>query len=71
MIVEIVTAFVASHIGGMAVGGVLGRSELLGFGAKAIRIAAQRRAKKRHEKARDDLEGWLDEATKTDSDPES
>jgi len=61
MIVEILTAFVASHIGGMAVGGILGRNELFGFGAKALRFAAQRRAERRHEKARDDLKGWLDE----------
>jgi len=59
--VEILAAFVASHIGGMAVGGILGRNELLGFGAKAIRLAAQRRAERRHEKAREDLKGWLDE----------
>lgn len=63
MIVEVLTAFVASHIGGMAVGGLLGRSELLGFGAKAIQIAAKRRAARRHEKARTDLKGWLDEST--------
>ena len=63
MIIEIVTAFVASHIGGMAVGGLLGRSELLGFGAKAIGLAAKRRAARRHEKSKEDLKGWLDENT--------
>ena len=61
MIVEVLTALVASHVGGMAVGGILGRNELLGFGVKAIRLAAQKRAERRHEKARDDLKGWLDE----------
>jgi hypothetical protein len=61
MIVEIVTAFVASHVGGMAVGGILGRNELLGFGVKAIRFAAQKRAARRHEKSKEDLKGWLDE----------
>jgi hypothetical protein len=63
--VEIAVAFVASHLGGMALGGLLGRNELLGFGVKAMKAAAQRRAERRHEKARDDLKAWLDE--KTDS----
>ena len=59
--VEILVAFVGSHLGGMAVGGMLGRSNLLGFGFKAIELAAQRRAKRKHERARDDLQKWMSE----------
>jgi hypothetical protein len=66
MIIEVVTAFVASHVGGMAVGGLLGRHEMFGFGLKAIQFASQRRAKRRHERAKDDLESWLSE----NADPE-
>jgi len=61
--IEVLVAFVGSHIGGMAIGGVLGRNNLFGFGLKAIELAAQRRAKRRHERARNDLESWLSENT--------
>lgn len=61
--VEILVAFVGSHLGGMAVGGLLGRSNMFGFGLKAIELAAQRRTKRRHERARNDLESWLSENT--------
>jgi len=61
--IEILVAFVGSHLGGMAVGGLLGRNNMFGFGLKAIELAAQRRAKRRHERARNDLESWLSENT--------
>jgi hypothetical protein len=64
--IEILVAFVGSHIGGMAVGGILGRNNLFGFGLKAIELAAQRRAKRRHERARSDLESWLSENTNSE-----
>lgn len=64
--IEILVAFVGSHIGGMAVGGILGRNNLFGFGLKAIELAAQRRAKRRHERARNDLESWLSENTNSE-----
>lgn len=59
--IEILVAFVGSHLGGMAIGGLLGRNNMFGFGLKAIELAAQRRAKRRHERARNDLESWLSE----------
>ena len=61
--IEILVAFVGSHLGGMAIGGLLGRNNMFGFGLKAIELAAQRRAKRRHERARNDLESWLSENT--------
>lgn len=61
--IEILVAFVGSHLGGMAVGGLLGRNNMFGFGLKAIELAAQRRAKRRHERAKNDLESWLSENT--------
>ena len=59
--IEILVACEGSLLGGMAVGGMLGRSNLLGFGCKAIELAAQRRAKRKHERAKDDLQKWLSE----------
>lgn len=59
--IEVLVAFVGSHLGGMAIGGLLGRNNMFGFGLKAIELAAQRRAKRRHERARNDLESWLSE----------
>ena len=61
--IEILVAVVGSHLGGMAVGGLLGRNNMFGFGLKAIELAAQRRAKRRHERAKNDLESWLSENT--------
>ena len=64
--IEILVALVGSHLGGMAVGGLLGRHNMFGFGLKAIQIASGQRAKRRHERARDDLEKFL--AANADSD---
>lgn len=64
MIIEVLTAFVASHVGGMAIGGILGRNELFGFGVRAIRAAAQKRAERRNERAKEDLNAWLEENSK-------
>jgi len=64
--IEILLSLVGSHLGGMAVGGLLGRNNLFGFGLKAIQIASGHRAKRRHERARNDLEKFL--ADNTDSD---
>jgi len=61
--IEVLVALVGSHLGGMALGGLLGRSNMFGYGLKAIQLASQKRAKRRHEKAKDDLKGWLDENT--------
>lgn len=60
-IAGILAAFAASHLGGMALGGLAGRSELLGFGLNALRAASRRRVERRHEKARTDLKLWLEE----------
>ena len=64
--IEILVALVGSHLGGMAIGGTLGRSNMFGFGLKAIEVAAKRRTERKHERAKDDLKKWLSE----NSDPE-
>ena len=64
--VEILVALGGSHLGGMAVGGLLGRHNMFGVGLKAIQIASGQRAKRRQERARDDLEKFL--AANADSD---
>lgn len=61
-IAGIIAAFAASHLVGMAAGGLAGRSGLLGFGLDALRLAAARRQARRRERARADLQRWLEEA---------
>ena len=61
----ILASFVASHLGGMAVGGIIGRSELFGFGFNALRFAARRRIERKQQQARSDLQQWLDEKAET------
>ena len=60
-ITAIITAFVASHVGGMAAGGVLGRLGLFGF-KQAVELTLAARARRRleeMERARKDLTAWL------------
>lgn len=56
----ILASFVASHLGGMAIGGVIGRSELFGFGFNALRFAARRRIERKQHQARSDLQQWIE-----------
>lgn len=67
---SILAAFVASHLGGMALGGTLGRKNIFGFGVKAVQFAAKRRAAKRYEKARHEHQEWLSYAA-ADESPET
>ena len=69
-IAGIIATWVASHLGGMAVGGLLGKQEMAGFGLKtALRGAkrvVERRAERRAQQARDETRDWLDVATVVD-----
>lgn len=65
-IAGIVAAFAASHLGGMALGGLAGRSGVWGFGLDALRMAARHRQERRRQRAREELQRWLEEeATET------
>ena len=62
-IAGILASLVASHLGGMAIGGALGRRELFGFGVKTLLSGSQRVIKRRHERARQERVEWLSAAT--------
>ena len=62
-IAGILASFVASHLGGMVIGGALGRKELLGFGLKTLSAVSKRAVERRHAKARTEYQQWLGATT--------
>ena len=62
-IAGILASFVASHLGGMAIGGALGRKELFGFGLKTLSAVSKRAVERRYERARTEHQAWLEATT--------
>jgi hypothetical protein len=58
-IAGIIASFAASHLGGMAIGGLLTKKGWLGFATEAGKVLIKRRQKQKHAQAAKDLDVWL------------
>jgi hypothetical protein len=59
MIAGIIASFAASHLGGMAIGGLLTKKGWLGFAGEAGKILIKKRQQQKHAKAAKDAAAWL------------
>ena len=59
MIAGIIASFAASHLGGMALGGLFTQKGWLGFATEAGKILIKKRQQQKHEKAAKDTAAWL------------
>ena len=64
MIAGIIASFAASHLGGMAIGGLLTKKGWLGFATEAGKVLIKRRQKQKHAQAAKDAAAWLKENAK-------
>lgn len=58
-IAGIIASFAASHLGGLAVGGLLTKKGWLGFASKAAKVVIKKRQQQKHAQAAKDAAAWL------------